>query len=224
LAASLLLAGCGINPELAAPAPLAPYPPPKQIEVRLASFNHDIHFAPGAKRLTSAQASGLASFLTHNGIGQGDTVTVASAGSTTKVATARRAAVLNVLKAYQIPARSGIDTSLAPDTIRVHAAHAVAIAPACPDWSKPEANEPENRPSSNYACATEANLAAMIANPVDLVKPRDSNIADADALARGAALYRSGNLAKSLASSSGYSTSGLSGSGSSPSPSSGSSQ
>ena len=87
----------------------------------------------------------------------------------------------------------------------------MATAPACPDWSKPEADEPDNTTSSNLGCATEANLAAMIANPADLVKPKASTTADGGVLANGVELYRSGKLSKSIGSNSGYSTSGMSG-------------
>jgi pilus assembly protein CpaD len=119
--------------------------------------------------------------------------------------------VVRELRALQIRATTGLDSELAANTIRVHADHTVMTAPSCPDWSKPEADEPNNAPSSNYSCATVANLAAMVANPADLVKPDENGKADAGALAHGAEIYRAGNLAKTLAGSNGYNTSGLSG-------------
>src|SRR6185437_8259047 len=87
------------------------------------------------------------------------------------------------------------------------------IGPTCPDWTKPEVDEPNNTPSSNQGCATEANLAAMIANPADLVKPKANNATDGFVLARGVELYRAGNLSKTVGANSGYSASGLSGGG-----------
>ena len=42
--------------------------------------------------------------------------------------------------------------------------------PGCPDWSHTaEANE-KNATNPNYGCATYGNLAAMVANPEDLVQ------------------------------------------------------
>lgn len=208
----LLIAGCNPNPnpELTGPAPLSVQAPPKRIQVQLASFDHEIFFARGAKGLTSAQVAGLVHFLNANEIGEGDSVTVEVAGGSPLTA-ARKAAVMGELKQLGIDAASRKDAKLAVDAVRVHADHAVATAPACPDWSKPEADEPDNTTSSNLGCATESNLAAMIANPADLVKPKASAIADGGVLANGVELYRSGKLSKSIGSNSGYSTSGMSG-------------
>ena len=222
VAGVLLIAGCAEeNPELTAPAPLSVQPPPKRIEVQLASFDHDIYFAPGAKSLTSAQAAGLTNFLSTSGIGEGDIVTVEGSAKSALVA-ARRAAVIGELKLLRIDAVSATDRKLATNSVRVHADHAVATAPACPDWHKPEADEPNNVTSSNYGCATESNLAAMIVNPADLVKPKANDTADGFVLAKGVELYRSGNLSKTIGANNGYSTSGLSGAGGSSSGGSGS--
>jgi pilus assembly protein CpaD len=205
----LAVAGCG-SPDLADPAPPAVQVPPKLARVQLASFEHNIHFAPRAKTLTSGQASGLSDFMTRNSIHEGDAVTVEAPDSPSTLRDARQTAVLAELRAFHIQAASATDSTLAVDTIRVHADRTVIIAPGCPDWTKPEADEPNNLPSSNYGCATEANLAAMIANPADLAKPKEGGKSDAVALARGVEAYRSGAMSKSL-SGSGYSSGGLSG-------------
>lgn len=210
VAGVLVTAGCGINPELAAPAPLSVQPPPQQIDVRLVSFDHDLYFAPGAKSLTSAQAAGLNHFLKVSEIGEGDSVTVEGAGASALVAM-RKAAVVRELKQLGIDAASGTDTGLVAGSVRIHADHAVATAPVCPNWSKAEADEPNNATSSNLGCATESNLAAMIVNPADLVKPKANATADGAALANGVELYHSGKLSKTIGSNSGYSTSGVSG-------------
>ena len=209
----LLIAGCAEeNPELTAPAPISVQPPPKSIQVQLTSLDHDLYFARGARTLTSSQAAGLTNFLSANGIGEGDTVTVEGSGRSVLVAE-RQAAVISELRLLRIDATVGTDKKLASDSVRVHADHAVATAPACPDWNKPEADEPNNVTSSNYGCATETNLAAMIVNPADLVKPNANSKGDGFVLAHGVELYRSGNLSKSIGANSGYSTSGLSGTG-----------
>jgi pilus assembly protein CpaD len=56
-----------------------------------------------------------------------------------------------------------------PGAVRVIVSRSVATVPDCPNWS--EANESGNRitTGSNYGCAVNSNLAAMIANPEDLV-------------------------------------------------------
>lgn len=48
----------------------------------------------------------------------------------------------------------------------------VAEGPNCPDWSEDVGRDPLNLPWPNKGCATQRNLAAMVANPEDLVHPR----------------------------------------------------
>ncbi len=57
-----------------------------------------------------------------------------------------------------------------PGSIRVVVSRMRATVPGCPDWSRDSTNEFEANTSSNYGCATNRNLAAMIANPADLVR------------------------------------------------------
>lgn len=47
-----------------------------------------------------------------------------------------------------------------------------AEGPECGDWSTNLAEDPQNLPYPNLGCATQANLAAVIANPRDLLEPR----------------------------------------------------
>ena len=51
--------------------------------------------------------------------------------------------------------------------------HYTAEAPSCaPVWTEDLAHSPSNRPPPNFGCFMNANLAAMIADPSDLVDPR----------------------------------------------------
>lgn len=59
---------------------------------------------------------------------------------------------------------------LAPGTIRVVVTRMHAGVPRCPDWSRDASNEFQANTSSNYGCAINSNLAAMVANPADLVR------------------------------------------------------
>jgi len=55
-------------------------------------------------------------------------------------------------------------------TVRVVITRAVAAVPSCPDWSSNSAANLKNATSSNYGCATNSNLAAMVANPDHLIR------------------------------------------------------
>jgi len=216
----VLVAGC--NP--AAPSPVGWTDPvmPKENKVELVTLDHDVHFAKGTRTVAANEAVGLADFLRNNAVDDGDTATVDSPSGASSLATARRAAVVAELKRNRIKAVQASAAAAFSDSVRIHVSHAVVIAPRCPDWSKPEADNLANSPSSNYGCATEANLAQMVANPADLVRGRQTGPASGAVLARGVELYQSGGLAKTLSSNSGSSTTGLSGtSGSASSGSSG---
>jgi pilus assembly protein CpaD len=58
--------------------------------------------------------------------------------------------------------------------------HYVAKAGTCGDWSKASSGDYKNTLPPNFGCATQNNLAAMIADPADLLTPRDMTPADAD--------------------------------------------
>jgi pilus assembly protein CpaD len=98
--------------------------------------------------------------------------------------------VQSLLRASGVPAR-GITTrsypSPAPDSLgplRISYTRVVAEAGPCGDWPedigaapRPTLTPPyppswDNRPHWNFGCATQANLAAMVANPEDLIQPR----------------------------------------------------
>jgi pilus assembly protein CpaD len=56
--------------------------------------------------------------------------------------------------------------------LRVSFLQFVAEGPDCPDWSENLARDPQNMPWPNKGCATQRNLAAVVANPEDLLYPR----------------------------------------------------
>lgn len=67
-----------------------------------------------------------------------------------------------------------INGNITPGTVRIVVTRSKASVPNCPNWSKTtEANyNSSNHP--NYGCATNSNMAAMIADPEDLVRGRES--------------------------------------------------
>ena len=59
---------------------------------------------------------------------------------------------------------------VAPGSARVVVSRLKASVPSCPDWSGTKIETFQNAASANYGCATNSNLAAMIANPEDLIR------------------------------------------------------
>lgn len=70
----------------------------------------------------------------------------------------------------------------------------VAVATPCGAWTEDYAYDPKNLPPSNFGCATQNNLAAMIADPADLIAPRVMTASDAQR--RGVVFdkYRKGEI------------------------------
>ncbi|MGH6617641.1 CpaD family pilus assembly protein [Sphingomonas sp.] len=57
-----------------------------------------------------------------------------------------------------------------PGMVRVVISRMKASVPGCPDFSRTGPSEFESNTSSNQGCSINSNLAAMIANPTDLVR------------------------------------------------------
>ena len=62
--------------------------------------------------------------------------------------------------------------AMTPGPVRVVITRAVASVPGCPDYSRNGNAEFEGNTTSNHGCAINSNLAAMVAQPEDLVHGR----------------------------------------------------
>jgi pilus assembly protein CpaD len=60
-----------------------------------------------------------------------------------------------------------------PGNARVIVSRMRATVPNCPNWSVPAQPSSDNRAMSTFGCAVNSNLAAMVANPQDLVYGRE---------------------------------------------------
>ncbi|WP_076068627.1 CpaD family pilus assembly lipoprotein [Sphingomonas montana] len=105
-------------------------------------------------------------------VGYGDRVTVddgANGSRSMQDAIARVAARYGLLIGETPPVTEG---QIADGTVRVIVSRSTASVPNCPNWSS--ASQPYNDGSTdrNYGCATNSNLAAMIADPQDLITGR----------------------------------------------------
>ena len=66
-----------------------------------------------------------------------------------------------------------------------------AEVPGCPNWSRPAAPDFANRSMSNYGCSVNSNIAAMIANPEDLLHGREgAGVTDTWVASRAIEMYR----------------------------------
>jgi pilus assembly protein CpaD len=84
-----------------------------------------------------------------------------------------------------------VTTGAVPDGhLRIVVSRATAHVPGCPDWSSKSSLNYNNATSSNYGCATHSNLAAMVADPNDLIKGSTNQSIDPNAGTRAIKTYR----------------------------------
>ena len=84
-----------------------------------------------------------------------------------------RAAVANLAGRYGIIVADGAPPTegyVAPGQARVVISRTLASVPGCPDWSAKSDINYNNATYPNYGCAVNSNMAAMVANPEDLVR------------------------------------------------------
>jgi pilus assembly protein CpaD len=123
------------------------------------------------------------------GLGYGDSIYVDGA-----YADPVRSQVAQVAGTYGmmvLPAAPVTAGAVVPGTVRVVVSRNRAEVPGCPNWSVPSQPNYANREMSNYGCAVNSNLAAMVANPEDLFHGREGNgVEDAMTGAKAIQYYR----------------------------------
>ena len=145
--------------------------------------------APGGS-LTPADAGRLDGWFQGLGLGYGDTIYVDGGyapGARSQVAAI--AGRYGMLVNAGAPVTAGVVT---PGTVRVVVARRRAVVPGCPNWGRPSQPDWDNKSTPNFGCGVNTNLAAMVANPEDLLHGREGSSAmDAATAARAIQLYRS---------------------------------
>jgi pilus assembly protein CpaD len=189
-ALALAVAGCGPQPHVLSPANNTSVYSLHQPVVEHTNFVFDV--ASQNDGVPAAEQARLGAWFDSIGLAYGDHVTLdepdgyQSAGARRDVA--KVAAEHGLLVAEDgAPMTEG---NAAPGYIRVVAARSTASVPGCPEWSDPGIDSPV-RTSTNYGCAMNGNLAAMIANPDDLIRGREASGHGAAIIAgRAARVYR----------------------------------
>lgn len=99
----------------------------------------------------------------------GDRVTIEDPANNAAVATAVNdlAGRYGLIVSETAPTTAGF---LQPGQARVVITRSTASVPDCPDWESKADSNYLNASSPGYGCATNSNLAAMIANPEDLLE------------------------------------------------------
>ena len=125
--------------------------------------------------LASGESARLAGWLRTMRLGYGDRIAIddpSGGGSSVREQVADVVANHGLLLSDDAP----ITPSTVPvGMVRVVVSRSRASVPGCPDWSRDASHEFNGNTSSNQGCAVNSNLAAMIANPEDLVRGKPTS-------------------------------------------------
>ena len=157
--------------------------------VRNAIYQFDVAAAGG--EVVPSEQGRLQGWLDAMGVRYGDRVAIEDPsvyGSSEAQATIR---ALVERRGLLISPDVPVTTGAVPEGyLRVVVTRASASVPSCPDWSSKSSLNPTNATSSNYGCATNSNLAAMVADPNDLIKGASERISDPASASRAIKTYR----------------------------------
>jgi pilus assembly protein CpaD len=130
-------------------------------------FAFDVNAGPGG--LAPGEAQRLSGWMGSLRLGYGDRIAIddPAFGSDARADVAAQAARFGLLLSDDAPVTGA---PLTPGTVRVVVSRSRASVPGCPDFSRASGTDFEGNTNSNYGCAINANLAAMVADPVDLVR------------------------------------------------------
>jgi pilus assembly protein CpaD len=181
------LSGCGINPSMDRPSQGVAAVNVPVIERQ--DFAFDVAAPDGM--LAAGEVGRLDAWFRGLGLGYGDTVAVDGGAYAPAVRSdvGQLAGRYGLLISDAAPVTAG---AIAPGTVRVVVSRTRASVPNCPNWGEGGGRENwQNQSMPGFGCAVNTNLAAMIANPTDLVFGREgSGVTDTVTSRKAVEAYR----------------------------------
>lgn len=144
--------------------------------------------APGGS-LPASEEARLDGWFRGLGLGYGDAIYVDG-----DYAGAARDDVARVAGRYGMMVSAGAPVTagaVQPGSVRVVVSRTRAGVPGCPNWDRPASPDFDNQQMPNFGCAVGSNMAAMVANPQDLIHGRDGGpVVDAATASKAVNSYR----------------------------------
>jgi pilus assembly protein CpaD len=141
--------------------------------------NYAIDVNTSGNGISSTEQVRVAEWLDALKLGYGDRVALDYGDSYSNAAAKQDVANLaekhGMLMVDTAPVTPG---NVAPGTVRLVVTRSKASVPSCPDWSKTSDRNYNGANHSNYGCATNTNIAAMVADPEDLIRGRATDRMD----------------------------------------------
>ena len=181
------LAGCTIDPSVDRPGQGVAVVNVPVVERQDLTFD----LAAPDGMLASGEAGRLDAWFRGLGLGYGDAVAIDGPADVLGVRSdvGQLASRYGLLLSDAAPITSG---AVAPGTVRVVVSRTTASVPGCPNWGEGGGRENwQNETMPGFGCAVNSNLAAMVANPTDLVFGREgSGVVDAVTSRKAVDAYR----------------------------------
>ena len=149
---------------------------------------------PGGDRLSAGDADRLNGWFSSIKLRFGDRLSVDSPSGDrgARDAVSSVAAHYGLLVEERAPVTEG---EIAPGNVRVIVSRMSATVPNCPEFNGPSDQHFSGAQSPNYGCAVNSNLAAMVADPHDLLAGREgSQSVDASTSTKAIKAYRTAPL------------------------------
>ena len=141
--------------------------------------NYSIDLDASGAELSSVETNRLTQWFDALELRYGDRVSIdygnGYANAAVNQRVARLAAERGIIVAQTAPITAGAITA---GTARVVVTRSKASVPSCPNWSTDTDTNDNASNHSNYGCSVNSNLAAMIADPEDLVRGRRAETLD----------------------------------------------
>ncbi len=131
--------------------------------------NYTLDVAAGAGGLSVPEQQRLAGWFEAMDLRYGDRVSIEDPmmNKATRDSIAQLAGRHGILVQDGAPVTAGY---VQPGNVRVVLTRSKASVPGCPNWDAKSDANPSNATSPGYGCSINSNMAAMIANPEDLIK------------------------------------------------------
>ena len=144
----------------------------RQPVVERTNYTLDVNTAGDGIALGEQQR--IAGWFDAMGLGYGDRVSLddPTASPGVKASLAALAGRHGILISEGSPVTSGY---VEPGQARIVVTRSVATVPGCPDWSANNDANVDNATYPGYGCAVNGNLAAMVANPEDLISGQEGS-------------------------------------------------
>jgi pilus assembly protein CpaD len=135
--------------------------------VERTNYTLDVTTGPGGLSLPEQRR--LAGWFEAMDLRYGDRISIDDplSSSATRAAVEAVASRHGLLLSDEAPVTPGYVNA---GTARIIVTRSLATVPGCPDWQTISDSNPLNATSSNFGCAVNGNLAAMVANPEHLVR------------------------------------------------------